>query len=96
MPMNIMVERGFSGQLRSYGDFIYEYKITSDGCSKDDIVNFCKFVLNKRHLPEEQEYKETINSKESNVDMDYYVNGYYTIGESEEGWVFRTCQPYMD
>ena len=48
--MKILVNKKFQGQIRRYGDYLYGYFIEAD-CSEEDVLNFVKFVLNKKTSP---------------------------------------------
>ncbi len=94
--MQLMATKGFQGQHRPYGDYIYEYKVEASDCSMEDIANFCKFVLNKQHLPEKNEWSFNLNNGE---DMGYYAQGYYTISPlsgEDKAYMFTIHKPYMD
>ena len=93
--MQLMATRGFQGQERAYGDYLYEYKVEAEDCSMEEISNFCKFVLNKNHLPEENEWKFNLSN---GGDMGYYAQGYYTLMPTSEYncYMFTVHKPYMD
>lgn len=91
--MKILVNKKFQGQIRRYGDYLYGYFIEAD-CSEEDVLNFVKFVLNKKHLPEEKEWRANIYTDEYGID--YYARGYYTLDRCENGWNYTIHEPYMD
>lgn len=91
--MKILVSKCSQGQLRSYGDYLYEYFIEAD-CSEEDVLNFVKFVLNKKHLPEEKEWCANIYT--DGYGIGYYARGYYTLDKCENGWNYTIHEPYMD
>lgn len=91
--MQILVSKCSQGQIRRYGDYLYEYFIETD-CSEEDTLNFVKFVLNKKHLPEEKEWRANIYTDEYGID--YYARGYYTLDRCENGWKYIIHEPYMD
>lgn len=91
--MQIVATKVFEGQIRSHGDYMYEYLIETD-CDEEEILNFVKFVLNKKHLPEEKEWYKNTQSDE--YGMDYYARGYYTLDRCESGWKYIIHEPYMD
>lgn len=86
-----------NGQYKKYGDFVREWEIETD-LSKEEVLDKCFTELYKKQLPESTEYHKEIRYKIGghSGDADYYFAGYYTLEQTEKGYLFKVFEPYAD
>lgn len=86
-----------NGQYEKYGDFVREWEIETD-LSKEEVLDKCFTELYKKQLPESAEYHKEIRYGIGghSGDADYYFAGYYTLEQTEKGYLFKVFEPYAD
>lgn len=85
------------GQYKRYGDFFREWSIETD-LPKEEVLEKCFSELYKHKIPESVEFHKEIRfgtGSHAN-DASYYFAGYYTLTETENGYLFKVCEPFAD
>ena len=79
------------GQYEKYGNFVREWEIETD-LSKEEVLDKCFTELYKKRLPESEEYHKEIRYETGG----HYFAGYYTLEQTEKGYLFKIFEPYAD
>lgn len=86
------------GQYKPYGDFFRVWEIETDCNDKEKVLEYCFSELDKRRLPEKDEWHRNIRhgTGEKSGDASYYFRGYHMLEKTDKGYKFTVCEPWCD
>lgn len=82
-----------SGQKGSYGDHEAVYKVTVEegkDYSREDILDYCFTFISKYKVQSREEWSQ------AHGDMGKHFAGYYTLTNTDGGYLYTKISPYTD